>query len=118
MKHFILSVVCAVVLVGGVFFVGGCEESESSGSKQARLVAAKNLELEKQVQTLEEDVAKQEGLVAQCEKEKVELAQKAAQIEPNLQLIFGEMAQKMQTVEAENAQLKEELAKLEQRLTE
>ena len=63
-----------MVVVLAVFFAG-CTEKASSGAADSRamLVANKNIELKLQLKEKDKEIAKQKKLLAECQKEKVEL---------------------------------------------
>jgi len=104
----VLSILCVTILSALLVFTAGCAESQQSGQtgdKRARLVSVENSKLKQQLQ-------EQKDLLAACQQKNVEIYAQTREIETNLLVIFGDMAQNFQLLIAENDRLKAEIAKL------
>jgi hypothetical protein len=108
----VLSVLCVAILSASVVLAAGCEESQQTSDKKARLVFIENSELKEQAKSLQQQLQQQKDLVAACQQEKVSLKAGASTIEPTLLKIFDEMAKKHQALTAENKRLKGQIAEL------
>ena len=104
----VLSILCVTILSALLVLTAGCTESQQSGQtgdKRARLVSIENSSLRQQLQ-------EQKDLVAACQQKNAEINAQTREIETNLLVIFGDMAQNYQLLIAENDRLKAEIAEL------
>ncbi len=109
MRHFVVILFISVL---GVLLMSGCQESESTQIRRARLIANENIQLKKQLkekdQQIEELKKQIEELIAKSEKEQEQFGNTTLQ---TLQML-GETENRNQALTLENEKLKEELEKL------
>ena len=113
-----------VLATGVVIMVGvGCQESEAPSTKRARLIASENMQLKKQleqrdsqIEKLKNEHGKQikqlEEQIAKCLEQKQSLQKR---LQENVQERVDEV---LATVVEENAQLRQEISKLNAQIEE
>ena len=118
MKRTKLPSLSVFVLVALVLFSGSCRESGSISTKRAQLIANKNMELKKQVQSLKQEINKQKELLAKCEKEKLNIQAKAVEMNEPILDAISKIGRELEDKKAENEELKEKIAELETKLAQ
>jgi uncharacterized protein (DUF342 family) len=108
MNKSIQTVFILMVMFFFVSVITGCQNQLSTGS--TKLVAAKNIELKKELDTCKKELDKQVGLLAACTKEKAALDNQLQQGNEDLSKVL------LETVGDQIAQLQEENAKLKAEL--
>ncbi len=111
----ILSLLSALFLLT-MIFAAGCEESNKFSDKRAMLVGSENLQLKDQIKQKDKDIKalnKQiedlKGDIVKCEENTKASVKQATKAVVDIMGIFGETTKKAAMLEAENAQLKEQL---------
>ena len=111
----ILSLLSALFLLT-MIFAAGCEESNKFSDKRAMLVGSENLQLKDQIKQKDKDIKalnKQiedlKGDIVKCEENTKASVKQATKAVVDIMGIFAETTRKAATLEAENAQLKEQL---------
>lgn len=125
------TVLKAFVLAAGVVaivLIAGCEEQQLSSTKMARIVAAENIQLKKQLQQRDSEIEKlkeqhdnelrkQEELLAKCRKEKKALEEQlAGKFEDQINEFFKTVAEESEKLDEENRKLKAQIEKLKTKL--
>ena len=114
----ILSLLSAVFLLT-VIFTAGCEESNKFSDKHAMLVGNENLQLKKQlkqkdaeIKALNKQIKDLKGDIVKCEENTKASVKQVTKAVTDIMGIFAETTRKAAMLEAENAQLKEQIKQL------
>ena len=113
MKIMLKSILLLVVISVLPALNSGCQESASTQDKRAMLVGSENLELKQKLQSSSREIQKQKDLLAECEKQNVELQQQSTEAAVGLMELLSESEKKVQALTEENARLKETIKQLE-----
>ena len=119
MKKNTILFLFSVVFVLTAIFASGCEESNKFSDKRAMLVGSENLQLKEQlkqkdreIKALNKKIEDLKGDIVKCqEKGKADVKQ-AIKAVADIMGIFAETTRKATMLEAENAQLKEQIEQL------
>ena len=117
-KNAILFLLSAVFVLTVILFAG-CEESNKFSDKRARLVGNENLQLKKQlaqkdaeIKGLNARIEELEDEVIKCEENTKASVKRVTKSVTSIMGTFGETSRKVDTLEVENAQLKEQIEQL------
>jgi septal ring factor EnvC (AmiA/AmiB activator) len=106
----------APLIILTLIVAGGCEESNQSQIKQARLTVQENIELKQQIESLQEEIQKQKDLFAQAEKEHTETMKQTGESTIKIMKTLAETAKKNEALTQEIAVLKKRIEELESQL--
>jgi seryl-tRNA synthetase len=112
MKQTVLKTVFLAICVS--FFViltCGCEEEVTTSEKKSRLIAAENIELQKQLASRDKEIERLKSALENCNAEKEEQKQKMSKE-------MDSMGDYIMKAFAENVQLKEENEQLKKQIEE
>ena len=112
MKFIATTLPCLILAAGLSILVSGCNEADQSGNRRARLVGSENLQLKKQVKSLNEETKTQKGLLAECEKEKAAIKKLADDAAISMLTMSLNTNKKNEALTKENEQLKAQIEKL------
>lgn len=100
--------------------LAGCQEEEqeqTANPKQAKLVAAENIQLKKDLATRDAEIEKQKALLVTCEEEKEKLNKSLNQNSENLvETLMESMDKDTQNINIENQELKKQVEELKKQL--
>ncbi len=128
MKSIALKAFVLAVGIVAIIIINGCEEQQTSGGKMARIIAAENIQLKKQLQQYKSEIEKlkkqydielktQEELLAKCRQEKKSLEEQlAGKYEDQINDFFKNVAEESGRLDEENKQLKAQVEELEAEL--
>jgi len=102
------------VSVGFFVFACGCEETGQAGDRQARLIANENLQLHKEIESLNDEVQNQKELLAKCEKEKAAIAAagRSRKFDEAVSEMLEKSSKKVGELIKENMELREKIKTL------
>ena len=110
-----LTLSIAVVLV--IMVIAGCEEQNLVNTKKSRLVAAQNIELQKQLQHRDEQLKGLNKSLQDCRKVKEYLEQESQKNTRELVTsTLGPLSEAFERLRTENISLKAEIEKLKKQL--
>ena len=110
------SLITAIIFA--CFFTTGCEESNQSEIKQARLTVQENLEQKEQIESLENQIQGQKDLLTKVEKEKADILSQSGETTIKMMKNLAESSRKNDELAKENQQLKERIKQLEKQLSQ
>jgi len=125
LKAFVLAVGIIVIMLNA-----GCEEEQLPDVKKARVIAAENMQLKKQLQRHdseieklkgqhEKELKKQKELLAKCQEEKKYLeGPLAGEFDEQMNDLFKRLGEENEKMSAENENLKQQIEKLKTELEE
>ncbi len=101
--------------------LAGCQEEEqqeqTANPKQAKLVAAENIQLKKDLAARDAEIEKQKALLVTCEEEKEKLNKSLNQNSENLvETLMESMDKDTQNINIENQELKKQVEELKKQL--
>jgi len=97
----------------------GCEEQQTMSPKKAKLVAADNIQLKKDIAARDADIEKQKNLLANCEKEKEILNKRlSVKSEGLMEVLMAGIDKNAKNLRIENQELKKQIEELEKKLAE
>ena len=106
--------------------LAGCQEEEKTQTQEqtispqrAKLVAAENIQLKKDISARDTEIEKQKTLLAKCEEEKERLNKSLKEKSEGLmEAVIGSMDKDAQKIRAENEELKKQVEELKKQLEE
>jgi hypothetical protein len=97
----------------------GCEEQQTMSPKKAKLVAANNIQLKKDIAARDTDIEKQKKLLTDCEKEKEILNKRLnTKSEGLMEVLMAGMDKDAKNIRIENQELKKQIQELKNKLAE
>lgn len=106
------------LIVLALIIFPGCEQSNQTLIKQARLTVQENIELKQQIESLKEEIQKQKDLLLKSEKEKAEIAEQAGDSTLKVMQILVETAKENEELTKQIVLLKNKIKELQDKLTE
>lgn len=97
------------IVIGVSLWTAGCEESSTSTSRRARLVADENLQLKEQLKACRAEVEQQKRLVAEAQKQAEQIASDSGEANIKLLKALADMGKQLEAMSAENERLKAQL---------
>ena len=120
MKTIVPSALFWAVLTVSIL-ISGCEESNLTSQRRARLVGDENLKLKKQLKLCNQEIQKQKDLVAEYEKKEqkeYDAQRKTSGLTLKLMKNLTDSAKAFEKLTDENLQLKTRIQELESKLTQ
>ena len=112
----------AAILIAGFFLciliTAGCEEEQSPGLKQSKLITEENMNLKKQIEKKDIEIAKLKKAIDTCETEKITIKK---EMEKQVNAIGEETLKTFEDyvrVEEENRNLKKQIEELQKQPAE
>ena len=109
MRHLILASLAGIM---GVLLLTGCQESESGQIQRARLVGRENLQLKKQIEAKDAEIAQLKKDLQDLQAAKDQASQQAGNTNFRVMQIVAETEKQKEQLQIENKALKAELEKL------
>ena len=106
-----LTLILTLLLLG--ILATGCEETNTSNTKQFRLIAAENRTLKEQLQLKQDQLEQQEKNTEKCQQEKQALKEKPQKEAQQLGLSTLKNLQEISRLQQENKELKARVNQLE-----
>jgi len=97
------------VVIGVSLWTAGCEESSTSTSRRARLVADENLQLKQQLKACRAEVEEQKRMVVDAQKQAEQIASDSGEANIKLLKALADMGKQLEAMSAENERLKAQL---------
>ncbi len=115
------AIIFTICIVFGLLLISGCEEQRLPDTKQSRFVAAENIQLKKQLEQRDEDIASQNQLYGQQLQEQQQLLAKCKKSVESLKIqanknIQEQVSSVLTAVMEMNAKLQKENAQLKTQL--
>jgi len=120
MKTMVPSVLFLVALTLSTL-ISGCEESNLTSQRRARLVGDENLKLKKQLKLCNQETQELKKILTEYEKEeqrKYDVQKKEGDLTFKLMNNLADSAEKTEKLTLENLQLKNKIQELESKLTQ
>jgi len=120
MKTMVSSVLFLVALILSTL-ISGCEESNLTSQRRARLVGDENLKLKKQLKLCNQETQELKKILTEYEKEeqrKYDVQKKEGDLTFKLMNNLADSAEKTEKLTLENLQLKNKIQELESKLTQ
>jgi cell division protein FtsB len=99
-------------IASGMFLFAGCQESDASQIRRARLVANENIQLKKQLQEKDQQIEELKKQIEQIETESAEAIEKSGEASGKTLRLLLESEKSNEALILENERLKEEIEKL------
>ncbi|MDH4202042.1 MAG: hypothetical protein OEV87_04045 [Phycisphaerae bacterium] len=112
MRHMTIVVLTAVL---GTFLLTGCQKSDASQIRKARLVANENLQLKKQLAEKDAQIQDLKKQIEEIEAEKAKADEKFGSTTIKTLQMLAETEDRNQALTLENEKLKEEIESLKAR---
>ena len=113
MKKLIAILFISVLTAG----FAGCQTQEQKqtqlNTKQARIIAANNIKLKKQLALKDKEIQAQKDLLAECKKENENLRQSSSKAGVGFMEMYSASAKQIEILKAENEALKARIKELE-----
>ena len=106
----------AILIILALIVAGGCEESNQSQIKQARLTVQENIELKQQIESLKKEIQKQKDFFAKAEKEHIKTMEQTSESTIKMMKILAETSKQNEELTQEIAVLKKRIEELESQL--
>lgn len=100
---------CAILAI----FMNGCQESDQSEIRRAKLVGNENIQLKKQLESKDKEIQKQKDLVTKIEVEKALAIEQSAEANLKLLKALAEVSKEKDTLLEENLRLKAQIKELQ-----
>ena len=99
------------VSAGLFVFACGCEESGQASNSQTRLIADENMQLHKEIESLNNEIQNQKELLATCEKQKdaIVASGESRQFDKAVMEMFEKSSKKVTELTKENMELREKI---------
>ena len=107
------SFFCAVLSL----FLAGCQESNQSEIRRAKLVGNENIQLKKQLELKDKQIQELKELIAKCENEKVLAIDEAGNANLKALKMLAEISKEKDTLLEENLKLKAQIKELQSQIT-
>lgn len=106
------TIITSLAGLMAVLLLTGCQESESSQIQRARLVGRENLQLKKQIDAKETEIAQLKKDIEQLKIDKDKVSQQSGETNIRVLQIMAETENKNALLTLENEKLKAELEQL------
>ncbi|MCD6392230.1 MAG: hypothetical protein J7M40_01845 [Planctomycetes bacterium] len=117
MRNVAIATVLLFLGTATVIGLSGCrEESGNMSLRKARLVGNENIELKKQLKLRDKEIERQKQLVVQCRADRIKDKDLNGENTVKLLKLLAESDIKINTLTNENAQLKEKIKELQDKL--
>ena len=109
MRQFTIVIVVSVL---GVLLLAGCQESDASQIRRARVIGNENLQLKQELQEKDEQIAELTAQIEALEVEKAEVIEKSGEMSIKTMRMLLESEKRAEAIVIENRKLEAELEKL------
>jgi len=108
MKQFTIVLFVSVL---GILLLAGCQESDASQIRRARLVATENLQLKQNLEEKDQQIEELKGKIEKIETESAEAIERAGETSIKSMRLLLESEKRAEGLLIENRKLQEELEK-------